>query len=553
MVRNVVSTLRARATVLYPPAVAAGPSTRPPPISDPDARPGPGEGSSGVGVAFSDRVRLYLKVTSLINLLFAVVVLAILLLDLDPVYSRRSTPRNALIWSVTTLNGMAWFAIARSRHTVLTALVTEGVATLVLVGAYATVLLVMNPAVQRADSVFALLLTTIILVLRSSLVPSPTLATAVIGLLATSIPVTLATLQIADTEALFFVWQGIIGAVVVIVTSVTSATIYGLHRDMRVAQRLGQYQLQRRVGQGGMGEVYLATHSLLQRPTAIKLLRDVTSPNARARFRQEVQTASGLTHPNTVEIYDYGRTPLGVFYFAMEFVEGASLEDVIAATGPMPATRVVRLLEQAAGSLAEAHGRGLVHRNIKPANLMLCERGGDFDTLKVLDFGLVREVAHQETDDAEALAGTPFYMAPEVILDPNGYAPESDGYALGATAYFMLTGSPPFPATDLVEVLSDHLATEPRRPDSDDAALVELVLDCLSKHPDDRPDDAAAIRARLRRCESFGRWTLEDARVWWAEHREIIEATQAAHRSEDTRRPTGEQFLERAGLTSTRR
>lgn len=494
------------------------------------------DASSGASAAFSDRVRLYLKVTTLINLTFAVVAVTFMLAGIDPqMGGEHDDTRIFLICLVTSTNGLAWFAIARSRHSMRTALLTEAVGTLVLAGTYSYVILMMAPNPERADQVLALLLVTIVLVLRASLIPAPTVATTIIGLLSVSFPVALSLHVLPDLEFVYHFWIGVMGAVVVTVTTVTSFTIYGLHRRMQVAKRLGQYQLDHRVGQGGMGEVYLAQHSLLQRPTAIKLLRDVTSASARARFRQEVQTASGLTHPNTVEIYDYGRTPDGIFYFAMEYIEGASLEETVAATGAMPPARVVRLLEQAAGSLSEAHGRGLVHRDVKPSNLMLCERGGQFDTLKVLDFGLVRDLSEAEDDKPGVLTGTPLYMAPEAILDDQGFIPESDVYALGATAYFLLTGKPPFASGDLVEVLSDHLATAPPRPESSDAELADLIVRCLSKDPSDRPSDAARLLNALKRCSSRGGWSNDDAKVWWAEHREIVEATRVVESERSSR------------------
>jgi len=482
---------------------------------------------SGVSLAFSDRVRLYLKVTTLINVMLMVVAVSMMVFGVTP---RHGTFTGQLVTMVLAsgANAMAWMAIARSKHSVRTAIVTEAIATVALAAAYAVVTVWLNPDAHRADVILVILLITLVLVLRASLIPSPVGATVVIGLLSIGVGVGVTIARLPDLPLFARLWSTVLGIVVVVVTTVTTYTVYGLQRRMEVAKRLGQYQLERRVGRGGMGEVYLAKHSLLHRPTAIKLLRDVTSATARARFRQEVQTASGLTHPNTIEIYDYGRTADGVFYFAMEYVEGASLLDIVDATGGMPAPRVARLLEQAASSLREAHGRGLVHRDIKPSNLMICERGGDFDTLKVLDFGLVRDVSHDEEERSDALTGTPLYMAPEAILDANGFAPESDVYALGATAFFMLTGRPPFCEGGLVDVLADHLSAPPRRPESSDPELADLVLRALSKDPADRPSDGGAFLEGLRSCPSFGRWSTEDARVWWEEHRELVDTAKQA-------------------------
>jgi serine/threonine-protein kinase len=276
-----------------------------------------------------------------------------------------------------------------------------------------------------------------------------------------------------------------------------------------------------------MGEVYLATHALLNRPTAVKLLRDGSTATARERFRQEVQVASGLTHPNTVEIYDYGRTPEGVFYFAMEYVEGATLDEVVRATGVMPPARVVHVLEQAAASLAEAHGRGLVHRDVKPSNLMLCERGGTQDTLKVMDFGLVHEIGGEKVSRDGVLTGTPLFLAPEAILDVAGATAESDVYALGVTAYFLLAGRAPFEDGDLVEILSDHLVTPPPPLDVGDVELVDLVMRCLAKEPAQRPPNARALLSALEACANHGRWSADDARIWWAEHGASVSSARA--------------------------
>ena len=195
-----------------------------------------------------------------------------------------------------------------------------------------------------------------------------------------------------------------------------------LHREVSQARRVGQYTLQKRIGGGGMGQVYLARHALLKRPTAIKLLRpDQTSPLTIARFEREVQLTSQLTHPNTIEIFDFGRTPEGLFYYAMEYLPGLTLAELVRQEGPLPAERVICILRQVCGSLKEAHAVGLIHRDIKPQNIMLCERGGQWDFVKVLDFGLVKQLpdghAPQLTADQQ-VSGTPLYIAPEVWIQP---------------------------------------------------------------------------------------------------------------------------------------
>ncbi|MGH7137127.1 MAG: serine/threonine protein kinase, partial [Pirellulales bacterium] len=195
-----------------------------------------------------------------------------------------------------------------------------------------------------------------------------------------------------------------------------------LRREVKAARQLGQYTLERLIGEGGIGQVYRARHALLKRPTAVKVLRPgFATPAMLVRFEREVQLSSQLTHPNTIEIYDFGCTPEGVLYYAMEFIDGLNLAEVAAISGPLPAARVIHILHQICGSLREAHGLGLLHRDIKPQNVMLCCRGGEADVVKVLDFGLVKLVADETPGGATTstvLVGTPLYMSPERLLDP---------------------------------------------------------------------------------------------------------------------------------------
>ncbi len=293
------------------------------------------------------------------------------------------------------------------------------------------------------------------------------------------------------------------------------------------ARQLGQYTLEEKLGQGGMGAVYRASHAMLRRPTAIKLLSAVR-PNVREllRFEREVQLTSRLNHPNTITIFDFGRTPEGIFYYAMEYLPGIDLERLVRRFGPLPEARVIHLLIQVASALEEAHRMGLIHRDIKPANLMICERGGLYDFVKVLDFGLVREA--RNTDPgltmAGSITGTPQYLSPEAIRNPDSADAQSDLYAVGAVAYFLLTGLPAFAGASAMEILSDHLSRDPTAPSRSlgraiDPALESLVLACLAKKPADRPSGASDLLARLRQCSAFGAWTNEDARLWWAENR----------------------------------
>ncbi len=285
---------------------------------------------------------------------------------------------------------------------------------------------------------------------------------------------------------------------------------------------MGQYTLEEKVGEGGMGVVYRARHSRLKRPTAVKLLSPTkVGPQTVERFEREVQITARLTHPNTVAVFDYGRTLDGVFYYAMEYLEGLPLEKLVAEDGPQPPGRVVRILRQVAGALAEAHALGLVHRDIKPANVILCERGGMPDVAKVLDFGLVKDQALPEAaalTQSNVIIGTPLYMAPEALASPQRVGPRTDLYALGAVGYFLLTGSPVFTG-NTVEVLGHHLHTSPVRPSERlgralPSHLEEVVLSCLEKDPDRRPRDARALDHALEAAGVEG-WTDDDARAWW--------------------------------------
>jgi len=305
---------------------------------------------------------------------------------------------------------------------------------------------------------------------------------------------------------------------------------------MAKAKTLGQYVLSEPIGKGGMGEVYLGHHAMLRRPTAIKLLRAENAQNLRAqrRFQREVQLTCQLSHPNTIEIFDYGRTPAGIFYYAMEYLDGFTLNALVSLAGPVEPARVVHILVQACGSLEEAHTSGLLHRDIKPANLMLTCRGGVPDTLKILDFGLVKDLtgdASAGEDESNTIAGTPMYLAPESILSSEASTPQSDIYALGAVGYYLLTATTVFPPGDVAEVLARHLNEEPEFPSTRlgrqlPEDLEYVIMACLSKDPDERPESAQALAEMLRACDC-GSWSREDARLWWHEYGEATKAESA--------------------------
>lgn len=277
-----------------------------------------------------------------------------------------------------------------------------------------------------------------------------------------------------------------------------------------------------------MGEVYRASHAMLRRPTAVKLLNreKAKSEIALSRFEREVQITAELTHPNTIAVYDFGHTPEGEFYYAMEYIDGVTLHDLVHRGGPMSASRTIHVLRQVCGSLQEAHERGLIHRDIKPANIMLCERGGMCDVVKVLDFGLVKSdepVDSVKLTRANALTGTPLYLPPEAATDPASVDARSDVYALGAVAYFMLTGRPLFRGRSIVEIVTQHMTAVPTPPSevepSVPADLERVILSCLEKSPDQRPGSARALSERLSRCAAAEEWTQDLAKAWWDEHR----------------------------------
>jgi eukaryotic-like serine/threonine-protein kinase len=321
----------------------------------------------------------------------------------------------------------------------------------------------------------------------------------------------------------------VVWSTIVLTSTVTSRVIFGLREDVRKARQLGQYVIERKIGEGGMGEVYLARHGMMRRPSALKLLRPAHA-GARnlLRFEREVQLTARLTHPNTITLFDYGRTDGGIFYYAMELLDGATLERIVEVSGPQPEGRVVRALTMACGALAEAHSIGLIHRDIKPANIMLCTQGGERDVVKLLDFGLVKELAVDADPGVSmvgTLTGTPQYMAPESMLAPDSVDARTDIYALGAVAYYMLAGRPVFEGKTVVEVCSQHLHQQPEpflaRGVTVSPELEAVVFACLEKDPGRRPQSASELRRKLEACGVVP-WDADIARQWWLEHQPAV-------------------------------
>lgn len=297
-----------------------------------------------------------------------------------------------------------------------------------------------------------------------------------------------------------------------------------LRREAFHAKQIGAYALTKRLGGGGMGEVFLAEHRLLKRPCAVKLIRGeiANDKDVIARFETEVQAAARLTHPNTIEIYDYGHTPDGTFYYVMEYLPGLSLQEMIERYGPIGSHRLVHLLRQVCFALREAHSIGLIHRDIKPGNIFVAERGGVYDVAKLLDFGLVKSLDTREQSPNLTMHGTvvgsPQYAAPEAAIEGKPDA-RSDIYSLGATAYYLLTGRPVFPGDNTLKVLFAHVNEQvvpPRQINPQIPADLEaVVMKCLEKEPAKRYADVIELERALAATSCRDCWTQEMAAKWW--------------------------------------
>jgi tRNA A-37 threonylcarbamoyl transferase component Bud32 len=305
------------------------------------------------------------------------------------------------------------------------------------------------------------------------------------------------------------------------------------------ARQLGQYQLVEKIGEGGMGVVYKAHHALLRRETALKLLTpDKADAVSIQRFEREVRLTSRLMHPNTIQVYDYGHTPEGIFYYAMEYLEGLNLFELVERYGTQPEGRVVNLLIQVCESLSEAHALGLIHRDIKPGNIFVTDRGGVPDMVKVLDFGLVRTVASADdaalrAADSEIFVGTPNYMSPEAVEDSANTDARSDLYAVGAVGYYLLTGQGLFDGETAAEICRKRLEEEPQPPSTRIGRpicpqLEALILRCLERDPKDRPQSAHELITLLAANPRIADWNVEQRAAWWVAHREAISQARAS-------------------------
>jgi serine/threonine-protein kinase len=367
---------------------------------------------------------------------------------------------------------------------------------------------------------------TILILVYSMIAPSTPRRTLWASVAAASMDPTLAT-------GIVLCWPNYACAVI---ATVPSRVLQKIRKRLREAQELGSYHLLELLGRGGMGEVWRAEHRLLARQAAVKLVRpellgarnDAEARVMLRRFEREAQATSALGSPHTIQVFDFGVTEEGTFYYVMELLEGRDLESLVREFGPLPANRAIYLLRQVAHSLADAHARQLVHRDIKPANIYLCRMGLDYDFIKVLDFGLVKSIAKARMADSLATldhttTGTPAYMAPETILGDTEVDRRADVYALGCVAYYLLTGQLVFEADTSVKMLMQHLHAEPVPPSARTELPVpqeldELVMACLQKDPRRRPQSAGELFRLAQRCQSCEGWSSDLAKSWWEIH-----------------------------------
>lgn len=464
------------------------------------------------------RLRLYAALlTSVSALFYAVNSVAVLLALPEHLLAHAAHPANVLHVAQIAFTGALWIIVPSRPWSERTLWSLDAVVTVGAVAILGGILLVSSEPV--AYLVIALCFVSTI-PSRAIFVPSTALRTLAIS----GAAALLLTVLSASSESVLHTvnvasWAG----VGVIIATVASGIIFGLTERVREAHQLGQYTLHDKLGGGGMGEVYRAHHAMLRRPTAVKLVRPTAvDEDTLKRFEREVRLTARLAHPNTVAVYDYGRTPDGIFYYAMELLDGVDLQRLVDEHGPMPEERVVHVLEQVCASLAEAHELGLIHRDVKPANIVLCARARAHDVVKVLDFGLVKDLRAGEDlviSGPNKIAGTPLYLAPEAITAPEAIDARGDLYAIGLVGWFLLTGRPVFLGKNIVEVCAHHLHTAPQRPSSAGATvgqdLEDVIMRCLEKSPDARYPDADSLRRALRATRAAGRWTDGDARAWW--------------------------------------
>jgi serine/threonine-protein kinase len=336
-------------------------------------------------------------------------------------------------------------------------------------------------------------------------------------------------------SAFYLLWDFLPNYICAFLVVIPVKIIHGLGQQVRRARELGSYRLEEPLGKGGMGEVFRATHQMLARPAAVKLIRPEilgsSSPAAARiiveRFRREAEAAASLRSPHTISLYDFGVAQDGTFFLVMELLDGLDLETLVERFGPLPPERVVHLLRQACGSLEEAHTRGLVHRDIKPSNIFTCRLGLAVDFVKVLDFGLVKAVDERGREEIlltapDSTTGTPAYIAPEIVRGDRLADHRVDIYTLGCVGYWLLTGRLVFQAPNAIQLMYQHANATPVPPSKGSeleipAELDSIILACLAKYPEDRPQSAGELARRLSAAVPAV-WTEEQAQRWWDRH-----------------------------------
>jgi hypothetical protein len=317
------------------------------------------------------------------------------------------------------------------------------------------------------------------------------------------------------------------------VAVVISHVVTNLGKEVTKAREMGSYRLVSLLGKGGMGEVWRARHQMLARDAAIKLIQpDMLSGKSRSnagtirrRFEQEAKTTASLRSPHTVELYDFGVTKDGVFYYVMELLDGIDLETLVRKFGPQPPARVASILRQVCRSLSDAHSHGMIHRDIKPTNIFICRMGNEYDFAKVLDFGLVKVLDETETQITMdgATTGTPAFMAPEMAMGNSPVDGRTDLYGLGCVGYWLLTGGLVFEEKGATAMLLAHLQKSPvpfskRVGTSIPAELERAIMMCLAKDPAHRPASADDLARMMDDSQGVGIWSAEDAVKWWHAH-----------------------------------
>jgi serine/threonine-protein kinase len=350
---------------------------------------------------------------------------------------------------------------------------------------------------------------------------------------------------------LYVAWTSMPNYICAFMSVIPVKIIHGLGQQVRRARELGSYRLEELLGKGGMGEVFRATHQMLARPAAVKLIRpEILGSSTRGaarviveRFRREAEAAASLRSPHTINLYDFGIANDGTFFLVTELLDGLDLETLVERFGPVPPERMVHLVRQACASLEEAHVRGLVHRDIKPSNIFTCRMGLSVDFVKVLDFGLVKAIGEEGREATmltapDATTGTPAYIAPEVVRGDRVADHRVDIYTLGCVAYWLLTGRLVFQAPNAIQLMYQHANTPPVPPSQRSEleispALDSVILSCLAKLPEDRPQSAAELSSRLAAAVPGDGWSEELAQRWWDRHHP--EVAQIEHTDEHRR------------------